>query len=235
MLIVQDLHYSYPGDLFRLHVPTLQIDTGVSAALIGRSGCGKSTLLHLLAGILQPVSGTITIGDVSPTSLSDSARRRFRLENVGLIFQDFQLIDYLSVLDNVLLPCRLNPAVVLTSGIRDRAEWLLSLAGLSESLRKMVSQLSQGERQRVAICRSLLLKPKLLLADEPTGNLDPETADQILQLLLTQSRENRATLLMVTHDHSLLGRFDTVISSADSLISCRSGADVSPAGGSVLN
>ena len=164
-----------------------------------------------MAGVLRPDSGSICVRDTLLETLTDASRRSFRLQQVGLIFQDFQLIDYLSVLENVLLPCRLNPAVSLSPQHRNRAAALLADVGLANHLRHSVTQLSHGERQRVAVCRALLLNPGLLLADEPTGNLDPETSQQILQLLLSQAREHAATLIMVTHDHSLLNQFDQVI------------------------
>jgi putative ABC transport system ATP-binding protein len=215
MIAVQNLCFSRPGDRFGLNIPQLQIASGTAAAITGRSGCGKTTLLHLLAGILRPDSGSICVRDRSLETLTEASRRAFRLQNIGLIFQDFQLIDYLSVLENVLLPCRLNPAVNLSQQHRNRASALLANAGLAAHQRHSVTQLSHGERQRVAVCRALLLNPGLLLADEPTGNLDPETSQQILQLLLSQAREHSATLIMVTHDHSLLSQFDQVIAFSD--------------------
>jgi putative ABC transport system ATP-binding protein len=215
MIAVQNLCFSRPGDRFGLNITQLQIASGTAAAITGRSGCGKTTLLHLLAGILRPDSGSICVRDRSLETLTEASRRLFRLQNIGLIFQDFQLIDYLSVLENVLLPCRLNPAVNLSQQHRNRASALLANAGLESHQRHSVTQLSHGERQRVAVCRALLLNPGLLLADEPTGNLDPETSQLILQLLLSQAREQGATLIMVTHDHSLLSQFDQVIAFSD--------------------
>ena len=127
-----------------------------------------------------------------------------------MVFQDFELIEYLSVLDNVLLPCRIG-RLPLDEAARERAKHLLDVVGMTQHARKSVTRLSQGERQRVAICRGLLTKPPLLLADEPTGNLDPITSDRILDLLLHTVREEKSTLIMVTHDHSLLHRFDRTL------------------------
>ncbi|MFN5974879.1 MAG: ATP-binding cassette domain-containing protein, partial [Planctomyces sp.] len=138
-------------------------------------------------------------------------RRLFRLRNIGLVFQDFQLIDYLDVLGNVLLPCRIQPAVKLTPAIRARGLDLLNQVGLASFSQRPVTRLSQGERQRVALCRALLLNPLLLLADEPTGNLDPENSRRMVELLLQESRRSGATLIMVTHDHSLLPMFDRTL------------------------
>lgn len=133
------------------------------------------------------------------------------MSQIGFVFQNFELIDYLNVLDNVLLPCRVGTAVKLNSTTRDRAAALLQQAGLADFSKRNVTQLSQGERQRVALCRALLVEPSLLLADEPTGNLDPETSEQVLNLLFEFIRQNQTTFVMVTHDHSLLHRFDQTV------------------------
>lgn len=211
MIDIQQLEFSYPNSNFGLSVPSLRIDASCAAAIVGPSGSGKTTLLHSMAGILVPTAGSIVMNGRAISSLSDPARRAFRLQNVGMVFQDFELIEYLNVLDNVLLPCRIGDAISLSTEARDRARSLLTAAGLESHQRKSVTKLSQGERQRVAICRALLTRPSLLLADEPTGNLDPVTSERILQLLLGSVREHNATLVMVTHDHSLLHRFDRTI------------------------
>ena len=219
MIEVTDLKFEY-GDggrkensdsPFSLQVPRLSVTAGTSAAVVGPSGSGKTTLLHLLSGILIPGSGSIAIGGFHPAGESDSARRRHRLRNIGMVFQNFELIEYLSVLDNVLLPCRIDTSIPLTSELRDRARELLSHCGLEHLVRRNITQLSQGEQQRVAICRALLTSPALILADEPTGNLDPTTSQQIMNLLLNSVRDQGATLVMVTHDHSLLNQFDQTI------------------------
>jgi putative ABC transport system ATP-binding protein len=220
MIEIQDLQFRYPVGDFGLHVPALKIDSGCTAAIIGPSGSGKTTLLNILAGIIPVEQGSIQIDGTELTSLTDAQRRAFRLQNVGMIFQDFQLIEYLSVLDNVLLPCRISNALPLTAEIRDRAIDLIDQVGLSNHTRKSVTRLSQGERQRVAICRALLSEPSLLLADEPTGNLDPMTSERIMQLLVSQihpgvdadsDQTTQRTLVMVTHDHSLLNHLDRTI------------------------
>ncbi len=211
MVKLQEIRFRYPGSVFNLRIDELDISPGSATAVVGPSGSGKTTLLNLIAGILQPDSGTITLGKSDVTKLSESARRKFRLKNIGMVFQDFELIEYLNVLDNILLPCRINDALPLTPALRTRAQTLAELVGLKSHIRKSVTKLSQGERQRVAICRALLSTPSLLLADEPTGNLDPVTSDQILQLLLRTVRDENATLVMVTHDHSLLQHFDHTV------------------------
>jgi putative ABC transport system ATP-binding protein len=211
MVTIHDLHFSWSASDFRLHVPQLDVATGTAVAVTGSSGAGKTTLLNIIAGILPATSGTVTVGDTNLTGLSEARRRAFRLKQIGLIFQSFELIDYLNVLDNILLPARISPAMPLTPELRSRAQELLADVGLERYVARSVTRLSQGERQRVAICRSLLSRPSLLLADEPTGNLDPESTQRILDILLNQVRQSGTTLLMVSHDHTLLPQFDSVV------------------------
>ena len=211
MIRLDDLKFRYPSSNYQISIPELIIKSEASAAVVGPSGSGKTTLLHLMAGILKPTSGALQVGDVMLSSLNESARRDFRIRKVGMVFQEFELIEYLTVLDNVLLPFRINPIQSVSDTARRRAIELLSSVGLKDHHARSVTRLSQGERQRVAICRALVAEPSLLLADEPTGNLDPDTSRQIVDLLLTAVRDRGMTLLMVTHDHSLLNRFDRVI------------------------
>jgi putative ABC transport system ATP-binding protein len=211
MISIHELTFTYGDGTFRLRIPKLTLDAGRAAVIVGPSGSGKTTLLNLIAGILPGTGGEITVGNTSVHRLRDADRRLFRLLNIGQVFQDFQLIDYLNVLDNVLLPCRIHPSVTVTSALRERACELLHGVEMSDFVRRSVTRLSQGERQRVAICRALLLSPQVVLADEPTGNLDPVNAERIVRLLLAEAQRSGATLIMVTHDHSLLPHFDHVI------------------------
>jgi putative ABC transport system ATP-binding protein len=211
MIRIDQLEFCYPDSVFRLRIPELQIEDRQSVVVAGPSGSGKTTLLNLIAGILPLKSGRIQIGGTDVTSLGDSARRLFRLQRIGLVFQDFQLIDYLDVLGNVLLPCRIHPSVHLTSSLRDRGRELLEAVGLGRQMSRSIVKLSQGERQRVALCRALLLSPQIVLADEPTGNLDPGNSGRMVDLMLRETSRVGATLVMVTHDHSLLPRFDRTI------------------------
>ncbi len=211
MIRIEQLRFSYRDSVFRLHVPELQIEDGRSVVVAGPSGSGKTTLLNLIAGILPASSGRIRINDTCITDLQDPARRLFRLQQIGLVFQDFQLIDYLDVLDNVLLPCRIHPSVRLTKELRSRALELLDAVGIGQHARRSIVRLSQGERQRAALCRALLLSPRLVLADEPTGNLDPRNSARMVELMLAETKRVGATLIMVTHDHTLLSRFDQTI------------------------
>ena len=208
---IRDLRFLWPDSTFELTLPTLNVCAGSSVVVTGPSGSGKTTLLNLLSGILVADQGTIEVDGQPLSALSDRERRRFRLQRVGLIFQTFELISYLNVVDNILLPVRISPDVPLTVALKQRASDLLKRVGLEGCERRAVTRLSQGECQRVALCRALLLKPRLLLADEPTGNLDPDNSRRILEILLEQVQQENATLIMVTHDHSLLSHFDTTI------------------------
>ncbi len=215
MIRVTDLQFNYPASSFRLLVPDLQVDEGTTLAVIGPSGSGKTTLLHLIAGILIPSAGRVVTDETEVSSLGESARRDFRIRQLGLVFQEFELLEHLNVLDNILLPCRITSALRLGPDHRDRAVELAGQMGIEDKLRRYVRKLSQGERQRVALCRALLLQPKLLLCDEPTGNLDPSNKDHVLDMLFDYVRRNNTTLLTVTHDHQCLSRFDRTIDFGD--------------------
>ena len=143
--------------------------------------------------------------------MNDRARRRFRITRLGFIFQDLQLLDYLDMADNILHPYRINPALKLSPAVRQRMRQLAADIGLEHKLSQPVTALSQGERQRVAICRAVLTQPALVLADEPTASLDPDNKLKILDVLFRTLDRESASLIAVTHDHDLLGRFDRVI------------------------
>jgi len=209
MIQIEQVEFKYPGSGFRLHVPELTIEPGERVAFVGASGCGKTTLMNLVAGILVPQRGTVNVGDVAVHELTDAGRRTFRVTQLGFVFQDFGLVDYLDATENVLLPCYINDSLELSGDVRERAAALLGEVGLGDRRRCMVDELSYGENQRVAIARAMLNRPRYLLADEPTGNLDPENTRHILDLLLHQSAG--ATLLMVTHDTHILDAFDRVV------------------------
>lgn len=211
-LQISNLQFQYPDGEFCLKIPALTAEPGIKLAIIGPSGCGKTTLLHLIAGIKTTRSGTIEVDGITVNHLNDADRRRFRITHIGFIFQDFELLDYLTVMDNILHPFRLNPALKLTATVREKAIALANQVGVQDKLNRHVNHLSQGERQRVAICRALLPQPKLLLADEATGNLDPANKHHILDILFDYVDRHQATLLAVTHDHELLNRFNEVLS-----------------------
>jgi putative ABC transport system ATP-binding protein len=211
MIQISGLQFQYPRSDFRLEVSGLAIATTRKTALIGPSGSGKTTLLNLIAGIDTPSAGSVVTNGVHVSALGEAARRDFRVRNIGLVFQEFELLEHLNVLDNILLPCRITPAIRMQQDHRDRAVELAREVGIEDKLGRYVRKLSQGERQRVALCRALLLEPPLLLCDEPTGNLDPVNREHVLDILFDYVERNRTTLLTVTHDHELLPRFDETV------------------------
>ena len=211
MISIQNLRFNYPTGEFQLDIPEFKVTGGEKVAVIGPSGSGKTTLLNLLAGIILPVQGFVRVGDVPVNELLDMRRRDFRITNIGFVFQDFELLDYLNVLDNILHPYRITAALCLNSDVKERAASFAAEMGIGHKLKRRVNDLSQGEKQRTAICRALLPRPKLILADEATGNLDPDNKTLILDLVFRAVEEHDTTLLAVTHDHELLNRFDRVI------------------------
>jgi putative ABC transport system ATP-binding protein len=180
-------------------------------AVTGPSGSGKSTLLGLLAGLDRPTSGSIAIDDVEITTLDEDALARLRRDTVGYVFQSFHLIPTLTALENVLLPLELAGA----GGGRRRGRALLDAVGLADRAAHYPAQLSGGEQQRVALARAVALRPRLLLADEPTGNLDSATGAHIIELLLALHREFAATLVLVTHDPPIAAVADRVLTLHD--------------------
>ena len=215
MVEVENLSFAYPSGGFRLRVPSLSLADGERLAIVGPSGSGKTTLLNLIAGILTPDTGRITVAGTEVTALSNAERRRFRASRIGFVFQDFALLDYLPARQNILYPYRISPGLRLDAEARSRAEALANASGIGDKLDRHPGALSQGEQQRVAICRALVTQPKLVLSDEATGNLDPESKARILDLLFERAREAGAGVLAVTHDHELLPRFDRMLDFAE--------------------
>ena len=211
MISISDLRFRYSQGGFALHVPELEVESGERVAVIGPSGSGKTTLLNLIAGIRLPQSGRVVTKQVDISDLADGERRDFRIRNIGLVFQEFELLEYLNVLDNILLPYRINTSLELTRAVRQRASELAEMMGIGDKANRNVRRLSQGEKQRVAVCRALLAQPPLLLADEPTGNLDPTNKDKVLDILIEYAESKGSTLVTVTHDHDLLSRFQRII------------------------
>ena len=211
MIEIQNLRFDYGDGGFSLRLPELAVAGGTSAAFVGPSGSGKTTLLNLLSGVLEPSSGRVVAADCDMTELGERQRREFRLSRIGLVFQEFELLEYLSVLDNILLPYRLDASLPLTNEDRARAVGIAEEVGVGDKLARYPETLSQGERQRVAVCRAIVTEPELLLADEPTGNLDPVNKDKVLDILFDYQRKTGATLIAVTHDHDVLERFDRVV------------------------
>jgi len=180
----------------------LEVKPGQSVALVGASGSGKSTLLGLLAGLDRATEGDIDISGLSLSTLDEEQRARLRGHHIGFVFQSFLLLPTLTALENVMLPAELQGR----NDGEQRARELLEQVGLKERLRHFPSQLSGGEQQRVAIARAFMTQPDILLADEPTGNLDHHTGAQIIELLFELNRKHGTTLLMVTHDEALASR-----------------------------
>jgi putative ABC transport system ATP-binding protein len=205
--------FSLPGTtatLTALAMPWLEITRGERVAVVGPSGSGKTTLFHLIAGLLQPSQGEVRINDVSLGTLRERERDRFRAKTIGYVFQSFNLLPAFSALDNVRLAldvCGREPR----RARRDKARALLHDLGLGGRLHHLPQALSTGEQQRVAVARALANAPDVLLADEPTAHVDPETREVVLTRLFQEVATGHAILLVATHDHTLLPRFDKVV------------------------
>ncbi|HSE95132.1 MAG TPA: ABC transporter ATP-binding protein [Methylomirabilota bacterium] len=193
---------------------TLEVPAGQFAAITGPSGSGKSTLLGLLAGLDRPTTGTVRVAGVDLGRLDEDALARFRLVTIGYVFQSFHLIPTLTAVENVAVPLELAGA----PNAARRAQNLLELVGLVDRADHYPVQLSGGEQQRVALARAFSNGPRLLLADEPTGNLDSATGGQIIELLVEAHRERGATLVLVTHDPALAAHADRVVELRDGRI-----------------
>ena len=207
-LLVRDLTKTYPsgdGEVSVLRHVDLEAAPGDAIAITGPSGSGKSTLLYIIGLLDTPTSGSVTIGGQEPHSLPVEEQARFRNTTCGFVFQDHFLLPQCTVLENVLIPTLANDGAGPPEHYR--AKQLLERVGLSHRISHLPSQLSGGERQRVAVCRALINQPRVLLADEPTGNLDRRTAETIGELLLGLARENETILLCVTHSSELAAKF----------------------------
>lgn len=216
-IVARDLHKTYIGGDGRplqvLSGTDLELLPGESVAIIGESGSGKSTLLHLLGGLDRPSAGEVRVGGHEIHALGEDELSRVRNETIGFVFQFHHLLSEFSVLENVMMP-------QLIAGRRpreaaDRARELLARVGLSGRLEHTPGQLSGGEQQRVAVARALSNRPLVLLADEPSGNLDPSTSERLHELLFEVCNAEESSMVLVTHDHSLAARADRVLELRD--------------------
>jgi putative ABC transport system ATP-binding protein len=214
-LVLEDVRFRWPGrSSFGLETRNFALAAGESVLLLGASGSGKSTLLSLICGIVVPESGRVRVCGTDLTTLRPGARDRFRAEHIGVIFQQFNLLPYATVLDNILLPLRFAPARRGRAGSSPGAEAARLTAALGlpdELLARPAGRLSVGQQQRVSVARALIGRPPLIIADEPTSALDAGTQEAFLGLLFAQCKAAGSALLMVSHDERLGSRFDRVV------------------------
>jgi putative ABC transport system ATP-binding protein len=213
MIVAEKLTKTYPSGgrpLTVLYEVDFQVEAHEVVAILGPSGSGKTTLLGLLAGLDRPTRGRVLLDGFNLSALTEDERAEFRSRNVGFVFQTFHLIPTLSALDNVMVPMELA-GVVPRGSMRTRALGLLERVGLDDRAHHYPAQLSGGEQQRVALARAFVNEPKILFADEPTGNLDQATGAHVIDLLVELNREARTTLVLVTHDLALAGRASRVV------------------------
>lgn len=193
-----------------LKIKKLQIKDGKKVAFIGSSGCGKTTLFNLISGMIVPTEGNVEVEDMDITDLTEAERDLFRANHIGYIFQDFNLFPEFTVMQNVTLPMTFSKRYSKKE-INELAKDMLKKVGMEEKANQKVKTLSGGEKQRVAIARSIVNKPNVILADEPTGNLDYKNGVKIMELIMEIAKEENATLIVITHNNSQLDMFDEVI------------------------
>jgi putative ABC transport system ATP-binding protein len=222
MIELRDVRFSWPGSEPLLDIASLQISRGERIFLHGPSGSGKSTLLGLLGGVLEPQQGSVSIDSYRLSAVKRSLRDRFRAEHIGFIFQMFNLIPYLSVIENVTLPARFSEqrrrrAIEISGSLPAEAHRLLAAVGMGPTVYadRQATQLSQGQQQRVAAARALFGRPKIIIADEPTSSLDADARERFISLLSSECRASEATLIFVSHDASLRAQFDRQLALAD--------------------
>ena len=233
MISIEELYFQYPKSEFAIQIPNLSVAAGERLAIVGPSGSGKTTLLKLIAGIEKPSRGKITVCGQSVDGMNDFQRRQFRISQIGFVFQKFELVDYLNVRDNITLPYLINRSLELTQDVRARVSELADRMTITDLLRRHPNKLSQGEKQRVAICRALVASPRLILADEPTGNLDPANKQNILELFFEQLSGTERSLVVVTHDMAVAQQCDRVLDFADFHAAEQSSHRASNSGGAV--
>lgn len=193
-----------------LKIKKLKIEDGKKVAFIGSSGCGKTTLFNLISGMIVPTEGNIEVEDMNITDLTEAERDLYRANHIGYIFQEFNLFPEFTVMQNVTLPMTFSKRYSKKE-INELAKDMLKKVGMAEKANQKVKTLSGGEKQRVAIARSIVNKPNVILADEPTGNLDYKNGVKIMQLIMDIATEENATLIVITHNNSQLDMFDEVV------------------------
>jgi len=214
MIDLDTVHLTLPSQAGPVHILNgidLRVAAGETVSVVGPSGSGKSSMMMIVGGLERQTAGFVHVGGHDLAALDEDGLARFRRETVGIVFQDFHLVPTMTALENVALPLEF-------AGRRDafdRAADALDQAGLGQRLKHYPGQLSGGEQQRTALARAFAAKPRLLLADEPTGNLDGATGEQVMQLLFGLCRDHGATLMLITHDMSLAGRCDRVVELVD--------------------
>ena len=215
---IRNLRFRYGGGPWVLDIPALTLERGTRAFLFGPSGSGKTTLLGVLAGVLEANEGEVRVLGEDLASLSGAQRDAFRAEHIGYVFQMFNLIPYLSVLDNIALPVRMHSGRrdrLDGAGVKETAAQLADHLHIGDLLKKPVTELSVGQQQRVAACRALIGVPELIVADEPTSSLDFDRRETFLELLFQECERAGATLVFVSHDRTLEGMFSRTISLPD--------------------
>lgn len=219
IISIKNLEKTYKTDFEELTVfknLNLEVEEGCRLVVVGKSGCGKSTLLNIIGGLDNPTCGSVQAGPYKVESLDEDGLSKYRREYVGLIFQFHYLLKDFTALENVFMPAYMKGESKKSA--MDKAKKLLDDVGLSDRMNHLPSQLSGGERQRVAVARSLINNPSLILADEPTGNLDPANARLIGDLLFSITEKYRKTLILVTHDMSLASKGDLIYSIKDGIL-----------------
>lgn len=217
ILIVQNLCKTYgtgAAKVDALKNVSFSLEKGEFAAVVGESGSGKSTLLNCIGALDVPTSGTITMDGNNLFSMKEEERTIFRRRNIGFVFQSFQLVSELTVEQNIIFPLLLDYRKPKTEDVEE----VLEMLGLTERKNHLPNQLSGGQQQRVAIGRALITRPKLILADEPTGNLDSRNSQDVIELLIRASRHYQQTILMITHNHNLTSMVDRVLRVSDGVL-----------------
>ena len=210
MIILQDIKRSYDGRMV-LDIPYCEFEDGKTYFVKGESGTGKTTTFNLISGLALPEEGIVQVDDVMVQLLSERERDLFRADNIGYVFQDFNLFDGFSALENVMVPLTFSSQKVNAKEAKRRAREALEKVGLGNRVNIKINKMSGGEKQRVAIARALVNVPKVLLADEPTGNLDRKNGGMIMDLLISSAQACGATLLVISHDLSLAEKFEETL------------------------